>query len=333
VEASAPYRLHNRSVHSLQAFWDAVTAFANGIASVGVGALALALAFHSANLLLRATAWRNILAAAAPGVRVRWRSIAGAYFAGIGLNSVVPARGGDVMKVYLAHRSLPGTATTTIASSLLAETAFDAVIGSVLIVAALSAGVLPLGTDILSRLDAFEWSLFAEHARAFLLVLAVVLIGTGIFLGWIEHHVTRFWERVRYGLAIMRDPRRYLREVVAYQAAGWACRGVAMYFFLQAFRIPAGLWDAALALSASSVATLMPVTPGGIGPQQALFVYMFDGVASRSAVLSFSVGMQLTVTLANALVGGVCIAVMLRRLPWKTGAPPGAQPAPTPVDR
>ena len=84
-----------------------------------------------------------------------------------------------------------------------------------------------------------------------------------------------------------------------------------------------------LALSANSVATLMPFTPGGVGPQQALLVYMFDGVASRSAVLSFSVGMQVAITVTTGLVGFACIAVMLRRLPWNTRVPtpdPGAHP-------
>ena len=53
-----------------------------------------------------------------------------------------------------------------------------------------------------------------------------------------------------------------------------------MYFFLKAFHVPAGLDDAALALVAGSLSTLLPFTPGGVGPQQALLVYMFNGVAS-----------------------------------------------------
>jgi uncharacterized protein (TIRG00374 family) len=316
-------------VNSLESFWDAAMAFGHGITEVSLGALAIALALHFTNLMLRATAWRNILRAAVPGVPIRWRNVTGAYLAGVGVNAVVPARGGDVMKVYLVHRAMPETAYTTIVTSLLAETAFDAVVGTVLITIALASGMLPLGTDLLSSLNAFEWSLFAEHARGFLLFLAAVLIAIGVFLGWIEHHVTKFWDRVRHGLAILTQPRRYLREVVSFQATGWICRAASLYFFLQAFHIPASAWDSVLALSANSVATLMPFTPGGVGPQQALLVYMFDGVASRSAVLSFSVGMQVAITVTTGLVGFACIAVMLRRLPWNTRVPtpdPGAHP-------
>ena len=319
-------------VQSLESFWDALVVFSDRIAEVSLTALALALAFHFANLVLRATAWRNILSAAYPTGRVQWRSVTGAYLAGVGVNSVVPARGGDVMKIYLVHRSMPGAAYTTITTSLIAETVFDALIGSILITAALTAGELPYGTDILSSLDAFEWTLFADHGRYFMIALALLLILAGIFLHWIEHHVSSFWERVQHGLAILSQPRRYLREVVSLQAVGWGCRVASMYFFLQAFNIPAGVGDAALALAAGSLATLMPVTPGGVGPQQALLLYMFNGVASRSAVLSFSVGMQVTVTAANAIVGGVCIAVMLRKVPWKANVP-GSEPPPASAER
>ena len=104
---------------------------------------------------------------------------------------------------------------------------------------------------------------------------------------WIEGHVNRFWERVKDGLAILRTPERYLRGVVSLQALGWACRVGGMYFFLQAFHVPAGLPDAALALSAGSIATLMPLTPGGAGPQQALLALHVQrqGVAIGGAVV------------------------------------------------
>jgi hypothetical protein len=46
----------------------------------------------------------------------------------------------------------------------------------------------------------------------------------------------------------------------------------------------------------------MPLTPAGRA-QQALLVYMFSGTASRSAVLSFSVGMQFAVTITTATLG------------------------------
>jgi uncharacterized protein (TIRG00374 family) len=304
-------------VHSVHAFWDASSAFADRLSEVGFEALLIALAFHLTNLLLRATAWRNILAAAHPQHNIRWRTVAGAYFSGVGVNSVVPARGGDVLKAYLVHRSVPDTPYTTITTSLLTETLFDAVVGSALLIWAFSAGVIPGVPDLTGRISAFEWSFFAGHTHTLAIVLAGLLIALAVGFTWIERRVARFWEGLRDGLVILTTPRRYLRQVVLLQGLGWICRALAMYFFLDAFGIPAGLSDAALALSAGSIATLLPLTPGGIGPQQALLVFMFGGVASRSAVLSFSVGMQFAMTVTNVLVGGVCITLMLRQLPWK----------------
>jgi hypothetical protein len=55
---------------------------------------------------------------------------------------------------------------------------------------------------------------------------------------------------------------------------------------------------------------------------------MFDGVAARSTVLSFSVGMQFAITITTATVGAVCIALMLRQAPWKAMRG-GTKPEPT----
>ena len=93
-----------------------------------------------------------------------------------------------------------------------------------------------------------------------------------------------------------------------------------MYWFLEAFRVPAGVVDAALALSAQSASTLLPFTPGGVGPQQALLGYMFRNAAATSRVLAFSIGMQVAITVSNAVAGGIAIWLTLRRLPWRARA-------------
>ena len=314
---------------SLESFWDATVAFWNDLARVHWSILLVAIALYMANVVLRATAWRTILQAAYPEGRVRWRSIVAAYLAGVGTNAIVPARGGDVIKIYLAHRAMPGAAYTTITSSLLAETLADTFIGPLVLLAAYASGRIP-HLPALGHLAAFEWSFFASHAQWFALVLAAILILTGVFFTYLEHHVVSFWARVSLGLAILRTPRRYLRNVVSIQVAGWALRALAMYFFLQAFRIPADLIDATLALSAQSASTLLPFTPGGLGTQQALLGYMFRNAAPASTVLAFSVGMQFAITLTSVLAGGAAIWITLKRLPWHAHRHVATSPAETP---
>src|SRR5436305_4466267 len=230
---------HTSSVKSIHQFWDALSAFGSHLSSVSVKALLLALGFHLANLLLRSNAWRNILLAAHPQPRVRRRTVTGAYLAGVGVNAVIPARGGDVMKVYLVHRGMADAPYATIASTLLAETVFDMVVGSVLLAWAFSRGLIPGTPELTGRLGAFEWSFFAGHGRLLAVVLAVFLIGLAFAMTWIERSVNRFWERVKDGLAMLQTPGRYLRQVASLQALGWGGRIVAMHCFLRAFHIQA----------------------------------------------------------------------------------------------
>jgi hypothetical protein len=66
-----------------------------------------------------------------------------------------------------------------------------------------------------------------------------------------------------------------------------------------------------------SLSTLVPLTPGGIGTEQGLIVYVFSGRAAKAAILSFSVGMKVALLTANLVVGFCAIALMLRTLHWR----------------
>jgi uncharacterized membrane protein YbhN (UPF0104 family) len=66
-----------------------------------------------------------------------------------------------------------------------------------------------------------------------------------------------------------------------------------------------------------SLSTILPLTPGGLGTEQALLVYVFRGDAPTAAVLSFSVGMRIVFITVNVLLGFAAIALMLRTLRWR----------------
>jgi uncharacterized membrane protein YbhN (UPF0104 family) len=298
-------------VDSLRSFWSAIEAFASALGSVGWGALALALAFHVLNLALRTRAWRNILGAAYPTRDVAWPPVLGAYMAGVGVNAVVPARGGDLVKLFLVHRRIEGSTYPTIGSSLLAETIFDFSMGSALLLWALTLGVTPDLPDLPS-LPIFEISWMARHPLATGIVLILLSAGLAAALIIAQYRIRAFWERVEQGLAILRTPRRYLRSVVSYQLAGWLTRVATAYFFLQAFHVPATLRNALLILVVQAVGTVMPFTPGGVGPKQALLVVLLAGEATRADVLALSVGMEVAVVATNVALGAACLAAMFR---------------------
>jgi uncharacterized membrane protein YbhN (UPF0104 family) len=301
-------------VNDLHEFFNAAQAFFNRLGDVRTGPLAIAFVFHTANLLLRTRAWYAIIRAAYPEQRrYRWRSCAGAYLSGVGLNSLIPARGGDLLKLYLVRLRLPESRVATVVATLLVETLLDTIIGPVLFAYAYYEGVVPRIPD-LPHLPAFEWSAAVSHPRAAGIFVAVVVL-LGLLL---LRHATRvardFRERVRQGFTILRQPRRYLVQTAFPQAVGWVCRVGTMFYMLRAFSIHADIRNALLVLVVGSISTLLPLTPGGVGTQQALIVVVLSGQAPDSTLLSFSVGMQVFITVANALLGFAALTLMLRSL-------------------
>ena len=85
--------------------------------------------FFGLNLTLRSRAFFHSLRAAYPASAFQWRRIWGAYFAAVGFNNVVPARGGDVIKLFLARSSIPGSSYPTVAAAFFVEAVFDVSVG------------------------------------------------------------------------------------------------------------------------------------------------------------------------------------------------------------
>jgi uncharacterized protein (TIRG00374 family) len=295
---------------------DATRAFFDGLASVEWGALALAVACHLLKVLARTRAWRNIVQAAYPETDVRWRSVYGAYVAGVGVNAIVPARGGDVLKLYLLKHRVEGSAYPTLGATLIVDTLFDTVLASALVAWALAFGFLP-GLDVIPSLPAVDWLYLFQHPRLALFVALVLLALIVLGLTWGSRKVKDFWRRVRQGFAILQEPRRYLQRVAVWDAVDWSLRLASVYFFLQAFGLPGGAENVALVQTTMSLATALPFTPGGVGTEQALLLYVFEGEAPTSALLSFSIGMKIVLTVVNVAVGFLAILVMLRTFDWR----------------
>lgn len=303
-------------------FLHALETFVGHLAAVAPGALALALLCHLLKMACRSRAWRNIVACAYPDADVRWRDIAGAYAAGVGVNAVVPVRGGDVLKLYLAKRSVPGATYPTLVSTLAVETIFDLVASSAILAWAIQQGVLP-GLDVIPDLPAFDLNWLLSHPLSGTAIGLAFAAGLG-WLAWRgSGHVAAFWRRIRQGFSVLGDWRLYLRSVATWQAADWCFRLLGITFFLQAFGIGLGLDpidNLARALHVQvtqSLSTLVPLTPAGIGTEQALIVYVFAGKVDTTALLAFSVGMKLVLVAVNVAVGLAAVGLMLRTVRWR----------------
>ncbi len=298
---------------------DAAGEFFHHLADVHWVPLAIALGFHLLRLLARAPAWRNILRASYPDLVIPRRTVVGAYLAGVGVNAVVPARGGDLLKLYLVKHRVDDTTYPTLASTLIVETLFDTVVAGALLVWALAIGVLP-GLDVLPHLPQVDWSWPLRHRREAAVIGAVWLVVIVLLLVIAFARVRSFKERVAQGFAVLRPFRRFVTQVCSWQALSWAFRIASVYFFLKAFGVPATLHNALLVLIVQSLATLFPFTPGGVGTQQGLLVYVFDRAGSGikgSLLLSFSVGMYIATTILNVVAGFVALFLMVGTLRWR----------------
>jgi uncharacterized membrane protein YbhN (UPF0104 family) len=114
-------------------------------------------------------------------------------------------------------------------------------------------------------------------------------------------------------VAVLRTPGRYLLTVVPFQLAAWACRVGVVFLVLGAFGIHAGLATAAVVVVLNGASTAVPV-PGGAGAQQVLATYALQGIVSTAAAVSFSLGMQVGVTVVNTTVGLVALMLVFRTL-------------------
>jgi uncharacterized membrane protein YbhN (UPF0104 family) len=129
-------------------------------------------------------------------------------------------------------------------------------------------------------------------------------------------HIQELKRRLAKGFAILGDPPRYLKEVLSWQALSWTLRFASVWWFLKAFNVPANVENALLVLVVQSLSTLLPFSPGGAGTQQGLTAYVLRGKASTTALLSFSVGMNIATTVTNVALGFGAIFLSLRTVRW-----------------
>jgi uncharacterized membrane protein YbhN (UPF0104 family) len=300
----------------VRGFVHAAEIFVDQIGSIDPRWLLLAIGCHLLKTACRTRSWLNILLAAYPDAGLRWRGVYGAYVAGVGVNAILPARGGDVLRLFLVKREIQGATYPTLAATLVVETLFDFVVATALLGWAITLGVLP-GLDMLPRFPAFDWAWMWRHPAETITIaaaLGLLLAFAGARAG---RHAVALKQRLAQGFAILRRPGLYVQGVLPWQMADWLFRLATIYCFLRAFDVVPSIHNALLVQVTQSISTVLPFTPGGIGTEQALLVYVFAGQAPISTLLGFSIGMKLVLVVVNVAVGFAAIALILRTLRWR----------------
>ena len=296
---------------SFRSFFDAVGDFFSNLASVQLLPLLLALVLFTIYLTLRARASFNILRAAYPTERVPFREIWGAYFAGYGFNAVIPARGGDVVRLFLTKTSIPNSSYPAVAASFVVELGFDVAMGSLILIFAFTQGVFPKPPDF-AKLNAFDLSFFAQNPQLTLFVVTLLGVGALLAVALLSTRAIAFWERIRQGFTILEDRERYFREVFAVQFAGWCFRFAAFWMLLEAFNVGGSVKNVLLVLGVNAVSAAVPFTPQGAGVQQALLTQVFAGTAAGATVAAYSVGQQIAIGALTFGIGFTALVFIFR---------------------
>jgi uncharacterized membrane protein YbhN (UPF0104 family) len=306
--ATTPHHSCSSIGCTVSSFLDSAGTFFSQLANLKWIWLLAGMVFYTIYLLLRSRALFNAVQAAYPQERVRWRDVWGGYMVGYAVNNVFPLGGGNIAQLFLVRSAIPRSSYPTLAAALSTGVIFDWLIGLVVMAFAFTQGVFPKPPDF-SKLPAFDISFFASHMRFTLFLMTALGIGFMVGFAVLSARVRAFWQRVRQGFTILRDRRRYRREMATWQFASWIFRFAAYWSLLDAFHIGGSVRNALLVLGVQVVASVFPFTPGGAGVQQALLVAIF---AHNPNIASFSVGQQIATAVLSSALGFAALVLIFR---------------------
>src|SRR5581483_8627638 len=100
-------------------------------------------------------------------------------------NNVVPARGGDVIKLFLVRSSIPGSSFATCYAAFWCESIFDASVGILTLIFAFSQGVFPKPPDF-AKLNSFDIGWLASNFRFTLFLVTLLAIVALLLFAWLS---------------------------------------------------------------------------------------------------------------------------------------------------
>jgi uncharacterized membrane protein YbhN (UPF0104 family) len=275
---------------------------------------------HVLQQVVRTRGWFNIIRAAHPEERdLRARDVTRAYLAGAGLNGVVPARGGDLAKLYLIRRRAPGMRWSTLIATFVPETLFEVVVGIGLVIWALSRGFLPVPTAP-SELPSLDVSLFVQHPFAATGAAAVAGVTTVLLVRALRRRARDLLQHLRQGLAILDRPRDFVRGVVTWQALARIIRLGSLACFMAAFGLPVTASTVLLVMAAQGGGRIIPIAPVSAGLRLAMLTYGFVAVTDEpvdiASITAFAFGMG-----AALLMSGLAISIAILGRELGTASP------------
>ena len=260
---------------------------------------------------VRSRGWCNILRASFPQApELRRRDVLAASFAGDGLSSLLPARGGDLVKLAFVYRRIDGARYSTLLATLIPETSFEALWGAVLVGWMVVQGALPI-PNLPGVLPPAASTCF-RHA----ILAAPVMVAAAVISFAVGRRLRRRWvglaSGLRPGLAIFSSPVRFVGQVASWQALARAIRVGSLACFLAAFALPATLGTALLVMTAQGIGRILPAGPVNAGLRIAVLSYGLVEITRRpfdaAVITAFSLGQSATIVAVTLAVSAALIA-------------------------
>ena len=262
---------------------------------------------------LRALRWRTILDPVAPRLPlgVLWRATA----IGMMINNVVPARAGELARVYVLVRERKDVPWSAALASLAVDRVFDALCVVFLLVAALLAPDFPSDLVVRGhsvRAVAAGMGVVVVASMAGLFAVATwpraleVMVGraTRAVLPRLEHRVGALVHSVAGGLAVIREPARFA-ATFAWALLHWLVNALAFWFGFRAVGIAAPITAALFVQGIIVAGVSVPSSPGFVGvfefaAKLALPVYGVSEAQALTWAIGFHVLSYIPITLIGA---------------------------------
>jgi len=255
-------------------------------------AIVAGVVLQSAQTSLAAAAWWGILRAALPQAGVPYRLVLACYAAAVALNSFLPANIGTWVMLLMFTTLIAGATFAMVFSGLIVEkipfTILNLSLYLYLFLSVEGSFSIKLG-----------W--LSDHTGlvVMLAIGAIVLLVLLARIFWRKLEGLR--KQVVLGGAVLRPPRRALRDLFLPLLGSYAARLAIVAVFLGAYGIPVSFHNVATVTASNSISNSVSATPGGVGVTQAMNSVALSGEADAATATAYSISQQLVTSAWNVL--------------------------------